>query len=72
MVDQSADASSLHSRGLQQTSCISCGDSALTEFFLWHYKSRKILNKKKNKKKKSEREGASMSASAWLQVSQLK
>jgi len=69
MVDQSADASSLHSRGLQQTSCILCRDSALTEFFLWHYKSRKILKKKKPG---SERDLASISADAWLQVSQLK
>lgn len=62
---QSADASSLHTRGLQQTSCILCGDSALTEYFLWHYKDRKIL------KKESEREQVSISAYAWLQVSQL-
>lgn len=46
MVDQSADASSLHSRGLQQTSCILYRGSALTEFFLWHCKSRKIFKKK--------------------------
>lgn len=72
MVDQSADASSLHSRGLQQTSCILCRDSAPSEFFLWHYKSKKIFNEKKKKRREQGRRSEHMSPYAWLQVPQLK